>query len=200
MFAKCEIKQFFPCCVWVHEVNGFQAMNERMARELHALRSSGTGHGGEDRPWQSRGDLHRLEAFQPLARCMAAAAQGVLDFLACDYQRLAITNCWANVNRHGEAHTIHTHPNNVLSGVYYVRAPMNSGRIVFHDPRQQALVLIPKVTERTAFNAYRHRIDPAEGMLLVFPSWFQHEVESNQSDEERISVSFNVMLEGGLDY
>ena len=129
-----------------------------------------------------------------------AATRGVLDFLKCSYDDFEITDCWANTNAKGQAHQIHTHPNNLLSGVYYVRAPVDGGDIVFHDPRQQAIVLIPKVTERTPFNASKHRIPPKEGRLLVFPSWFQHNVETNASEEERTSISFNVMLRGRVGY
>jgi uncharacterized protein (TIGR02466 family) len=29
------------------------------------------------------------------------------------------------------------------------------------------------------------------GKLILFESWLRHEVSANQSDEERISISFN---------
>ena len=200
MFAKCEINQYFPSCVWVHELSDYKAMNDRMAEELTRLRASGSGTVSKLGSWQSRGDLHKQEAFLPLTRCIVAASRGVLDFLKCKYDDLEITNCWANSNAMGQSHEIHTHPNNLLSGVYYVRAPANGGDIVFHDPRQQAIVLIPTVTERTPFNASKHKIPPEEGRLLVFPSWFQHNVETNESDAERTSISFNIMLRGSVGY
>ena len=34
-------------------------------------------------------------------------------------------------------------------------------------------------------------IPPKENMLLVFPSWVPHAVETNLSNEDRISLSFN---------
>ncbi len=200
MFSKCEISQYFPSCVWVHELQDFTALNERLVPELHSLRATSNKPGRPDKAWQSRGNLHQLEAFQPLANCMMAASQGVLDFLKCSYEGFAITNCWTNINPEGKAHQIHSHPNNYLSGVYYVRAPENCGDIVFHDPRPQSIVLLPQVTERTPFNASSHRITPKEGTLLLFHSWFQHLVEANQSDEERISISFNIMLRGKVGY
>lgn len=200
MFSRCEISQCFPSCVWVHELQDFKDMNDRMVPELQRLRASADRPERPGAAWQSRGDLHRLEAFQPLANCMMAASQGVLDFLKCRYEGFAITNCWANVNGKGQAHRIHSHPNNYLSGVYYVRAPEKCGDIVFHDPRPQSIVLLPQVSERTPFNSSKHRITPEEGRLLVFHSWFQHLVEANESDEERISISFNVMLRGNVGY
>ena len=34
----------------------------------------------------------------------------------------------------------------------------------------------------------------SRGTLLMFPAYLQHSVDANASDEERISISFNVMF------
>ena len=36
-------------------------------------------------------------------------------------------------------------------------------------------------------------IDPEEGMILYFPHWLEHEVTANPTDEDRVSVSFNIL-------
>ena len=36
---------------------------------------------------------------------------------------------------------------------------------------------------------------PEEGKLLLFPSWLDHEVDQNLSQEKRISISFNIVGE-----
>ncbi len=33
-----------------------------------------------------------------------------------------------------------------------------------------------------------------DGTLLMFPSYLEHSVDANTSNEERVSVSFNLML------
>ena len=198
MFAKGEIKQFFPSCVWVHELQEFREMNAAMVDELSELRKT-TGYPNPGNgSWQSRGDLYKLPAFQPLTDCFTEASTRVLDFLKLDYEGFAITDSWANINSKGHSHVVHTHPNNYLSGVYYLKAPKGAGDIEFLDPRQQALVLQPRATEPTPFNAWTHRITPREGQLLMFHSWFQHRVHENSSDEDRISISFNVMFKGSV--
>jgi uncharacterized protein (TIGR02466 family) len=35
---------------------------------------------------------------------------------------------------------------------------------------------------------------PEEGRMYVFPSWLEHGVEPNQSERDRISLSFNVQV------
>jgi uncharacterized protein (TIGR02466 family) len=196
MFEECKVNQMFPTCVWVHEVKDHQALNDRLADTLLRLRDSGTATAADKTSWQSRGNLHTLEEFRPLIEIFTAATKGVLDFLKYQYAEIEITNCWANINRSGQSHTVHTHPNNFLSGVYYLRAPQGAGDIVFQDPRQQATVMVPKVSQYTEFNATTHSIAPKEGALLMFNSWFQHSVEENRSEEERMSIAFNVMLRG----
>ena len=37
------------------------------------------------------------------------------------------------------------------------------------------------------------RIEPVEGNIILFPSYLPHSVETNNHDEERISISFNLI-------
>ena len=46
---------------------------------------------------------------------------GVLRFLRIGTRELEITGCWATVLAPRASHKLHSHPNNFLSGVYYVR-------------------------------------------------------------------------------
>lgn len=198
MFAKGEIKQFFPSCVWSHELQDYRELNANLIKELDELRKSTGYENPGSGAWQSNGDLNRLEPFAPLMSCFTAGSERVLDFLKLDYEGFVITDSWANINPPGHSHMIHTHPNNYLSGVYYVKAPEGSGDIEFLDPRQQALVLQPRVTAQTPQNAWKQRITPQEGQLLIFNSWFQHQVQENRSEDDRISISFNIMLKGSV--
>ena len=173
-------------------------MNARMMSKLSALRKSTGYTNPANNAWQSRGNLNKLEEFKPLMERFSAGSTRVLDYLRLEYDDFVITDSWANINPPGHSHMVHTHPNNFLSGVYYLKAPKDSGDIEFLDPRQQALVLQPRIKEQTINNAWKHRITPQEGQLLIFHSWFQHQVQENRSEEERVSISFNIMLKGSV--
>jgi hypothetical protein len=41
----------------------------------------------------------------------------------------------------------------------------------------------------------RYLIDPAPGLMIVFPSWLKHMVHPYYGTGERISVAFNVEVE-----
>ena len=55
------------------------------------------------------------------------AALNVLAYLEVENQDIAITGCGANVNPPGAQHIRHNHPNNFLSGSYYVTAGAGGG-------------------------------------------------------------------------
>jgi uncharacterized protein (TIGR02466 family) len=81
-----------------------------------------------------------------------------------------------------------------LSGVYYVRTHPGADTINFHDPRNQTSVIRPPVVELAAENTDQVVVRVTSGTLLMFPSFLEHSVDANMSEEERISVSFNIMF------
>lgn len=190
-----EVLPMFPSLVWKLQVGAAQraAGDARMLAAIARLRRDlpplEPGQG-----WQSAQDLHRQEDFGELADRIGMAAAGILRFLKLGCEALELTACWANVLAPGAAHRMHSHPNNFLSGVYYLRVAPGSGRINFHDPRSQAGVIRPPVTELTAENTDQVVVAVGEGSLLLFPAFLQHSVDANASDGERISVSFNLMF------
>ena len=112
---------------------------------------------------------------------------------------------WFNINGPKCYNTIHTHNTGTvfLSGVYYVTVPKDPcGTIAFHDPRGKAVAAAPDM------QYFEHKtilqIIPEENILYYFPSWLEHEVTCNLSNENRISISFNLMrkkqIEENLEY
>ena len=108
---------------------------------------------------------------------------------------------WYNTNRYGDHHAPHTHPRAYLSGTYYVRVPpapasvddprARPGCISFYDPRTGAN-MITVGSEPDARAA--HVVLPSAGMLMMWPSPLQHYVHPNLSEEHRVTISFNLMM------
>jgi uncharacterized protein (TIGR02466 family) len=144
--------------------------------------------------WQSEQTLHDREEFLDLVTCVGNATRSILRFLQIGHEAFEITGCWATVLARGAAHKAHSHPNNYLSGVYYVRTHPGADTINFHDPRNQAGVIRPPVVELTAENADQVVVKVTNGTLLLFPAYLEHSVDANTSEKERISVSFNIMF------
>jgi uncharacterized protein (TIGR02466 family) len=110
---------------------------------------------------------------------------------------------WYNVNRRYNYNSAHMHPDSYLSGVYYVKVPADSGRIVFDRPQTEAdrmtfqtqWFLHNSITVNNPRINTEHWFVPEEGMLLMFPGHLTHGVEQNLStdeDDRRISLSFNL--------
>lgn len=99
-------------------------------------------------------------------------------------------NSWAAIYPKGAWVPLHDHKIMEWSGVYYVSAPNNCGDIVFTDPKEYALAAEPPNT-RWRGN-YKQRFSPQDGKLILFPSYVKHETMPNNSDEDRIIISFNI--------
>ena len=190
-----EVVPMFPTLLWKIGLKPElrEGIDAKILGALEALRR-GLPKLEPGRGWQSEQALHEREDFRDLVACVGDAARSVLRFLRIGYDALEITGCWATVLANGAAHRAHSHPNNFLSGVYYVRTPPGADSINFHDPRPQAAVIRPPVVELTAENTDQVVVNVTNGTLLIFPSYLEHSVAATASDEERISISFNVMF------
>jgi len=111
---------------------------------------------------------------------------------------LELFNYWININGKGAFNVRHDHPQSHFSGVYYVQCPKDSGEIIFENPHGfTAFDELSCYKEEFVNNMTQHKaisIKPTEGLLLIFPAHLQHSVAVNESDEERISIGFNVLV------
>ena len=112
-------------------------------------------------------------------------------------------NFWINISGKHHYNRLHSHGNCFLSGAYYIKVPKNSGAIVFENPSCMFIENTFKKFDNWTFsgaedfNSYNSpewRIEPLVGQLIMFPSYLRHYVEENQSDDDRISLSFNIMI------
>ena len=194
-FEASEVLRMFPTFVWKARMTPGvrQGIDDDVLAILDKMRR-GAGEPAPGRGWQSARDLHRLDEFRGLVAGIHDAAESVLEFLKIGTSAIEITGLWANMNPRDVAHPIHSHPNNFLSGVYYLRTHEGADTINFHDPRPQANLIKPAVTELTAENTDQVVVTVTNGTMLLFPSWLAHSVDASGSDETRISISFNIMF------
>ena len=190
-----DVIPMFPTLVWKRQIEAGlrDALGARILEALTEMRR-GLSPLESGRGWQSGQVLHEREDFGELVACVHRGIASILRFLRIGDDVFEITACWATVLAKGGAHKIHSHPNNFLSGVYYVRTQPGADTINFHDPRRQASIIRPPVVELTAENTDQVVVKVRNGTLLMFPSFLEHSVDANMSEEERVSVSFNVMF------
>ena len=193
MFEKLSVQELFPTPLWICDLT--EAHHRRLNADLKARIEALI----EPRPaielgstWQTDPILHQLPQFADFIAIVEGAARGAFDFLGLSYDAFEITGCWANVNPQSGLNSSHNHPNNYLSGVYYVAVPPVGSRIQFQDPRPS--MIMPKPRQYSRLTANGADAQSKEGRLLIFPAWVKHNVPANDGTTERISISFNLMF------
>ena len=53
---------------------------------------------------------------------------------------------------------------------------------------------MPPRLEQNVFNTNTIELEAKPGRLVIFPAWLKHDVPTNLSERERISVSYNLMF------
>jgi len=89
---------------------------------------------------------------------------------------------WFNYMPPGATTTLHTHDDDdeLLSGVYYVYAPENSGKLIIHNKTTQDKI----------------KITAEAGKFVFFKPNAPHEVGKNLSEEHRLSIGMNFGIPG----
>lgn len=212
------IEVWFPLAVYYQDLAGSAEHNPRLARHVHALHAaSGAKRTEENSSWT--GDVHRVDRlhFDPelewLTNNVREHAVAYLKALGYNLDKIAIhvQRAWPVIAKRGQAVARHAHYTAHLSAVYYVSAPSDgdAGQIRFyndHSPNELSPGIGTSMTggyaERNSFNYGSSTYDPVPGRLLLFPSKLTHSVAPNETDEERLSITFDLVLTsrgGGLD-
>jgi len=133
--------------------------------------------------------LLRDEKFKNIKNFLGEAVNKFTTNVLNSKQRLIITQCWANRNPKGSRHHEHVHPNSIVSGVMYFQINEKLPPISFSKERQDSMKLDPE--KYNIMNSETFMLPCKPGELILFPSSLKHSVPINNSEEDRISVSFN---------
>ena len=147
--------------------------------------------------------LHGVEELRPLFEyiCqLGMKAASDLNFVECD---VALTSAWLNINDSRQCmNSEHVH-GDVFSGVFYLQAPEESGKLVLQNPAINRMWSgCALASQKNEFTGESIRIEQIEGNIILFPSYLPHSVETNNHDEARIAISFNLIAlpKGYLQY
>ena len=193
-----DINHIFSTPVWTVIVPNFTAINTKISSYINNLRSKEPK--GKIKSnlagWHSKNfNLQDAEPLFFINSIMVILNESLVD-MGWDLKnnKLKITGMWSIINPTNASNARHIHSNNFISAAYYVKAPINCGDIVFHDPRSANVIRSPIVSNMNKLNSTIFSVEPKEGLLVLFPSYLHHSVNSNKSDEERIVLSFNINL------
>jgi len=187
---------FFPTIIYIKDLPNPEKLNPYLEKHIVEWSNQDKGvHKTNVNGWHSKTDMNHKKEYEPLIQELFQMQNEIIQEEHLDI-KARLGNMWANINYQGGFNNGHIHPNSLFSGVYYVKAQPNSGRIQLMDPRPGVQHIMPN---RKPGNLPRELwretyYDPVPGRLIMFPSWLWHRVEPNQSNDIRISVSFNFIL------
>ncbi len=189
---------FFPTPVWVTKIDKYKETNEEIYKYIKNLREIDEKGiiKSNIKGWHSNDFNLKDEEVKKFINLISPHINKTLVDMNWDInnQLIKISSMWAIINIGGAANARHHHGNSAISAAYYVRAPKNSGDLVFYDPRPAPVYSHPHSKEPNYLNAMVNSVSPVEGALVLFPSYLDHSVNENISNDERIVISFNVTL------
>jgi len=184
----------FPTPIYIADLND-DALNQQLERDIINWSNEDKGVVRTNiKGWHSSTNMHELPEYAKLVDMLYSAQRTIYDQEYYESEPF-LGNMWANINPPGGSNRAHIHPNSLWSGVYYVKAPQNSGQLKIEDPRSVALMSRPRQKDVPKPDRLwrEHHYEPKTGRLIMFPSWLNHCVDPNNSNDIRISVSFNFM-------
>lgn len=127
---------------------------------------------------------------------ISSEARKLLEFQNIDSSEFRFTPSYL-INKVGKdsTHLQHSHPGSIISGCFYLKTSSDSPPLVFKDPRDYyKYINYKQMFGRTG--AYtllpEHAIGVVDGLIMLWPSWLEHEVPLSSSDGERITIAFNL--------
>ena len=184
----------FPTPVYIADIK-HPTLNQELERDIVAWSKKDKGVIRTNvQGWHSTTNMAELPQFKKLVDMLYECQKTIYDQEHLDSEPV-LGNMWSNINPPGGMNRAHQHPNSLWSGVYYIKAPKNCGNLKIDDPRSVACMSRPrqKDGEKPARLFRETHYEPIAGRCIMFPSWLMHCVDPNESNDIRISVSFNFL-------
>ena len=184
----------FPTPIYIADIK-HPTLNQELERDIVAWSNKDKGITRTNvQGWHSTTNMHELPEYQSLVRMLYECQKTIYQQEHYESEPF-LGNMWANINPPGGMNRAHQHPNSLWSGVYWIKTPENCGDLKIDDPRSSAAMCRPrqKLGELPTRLHRETHYKPIAGRCIMFPSWLMHCVDPNNSNDIRISVSFNFM-------
>lgn len=195
-----HVMELFPTPVFIAQTNALD--DHYLAQQIYAIREeeiasrisekSGLSSYGGYRSY----DLIQRDGFEELKQHILATLNEFMVkgkwFSESEVVPSQLGAMWGLINGKGHSNSTHNHPHSWISGVYYAKVPTESklaGSLSFRDP------ILARTFTQSFYRSVQSEvcaITPEVGRMIMFPSWFEHSVSPNLTDEDRVAISFNI--------
>jgi uncharacterized protein (TIGR02466 family) len=134
--------------------------------------------------------------FENLKKELDLRVQDYFDKIICPENNITpyITQSWLNYTETNQYHHKHTHPNSLVSGVFYINCDKEYDKIKFFNDTYKTIKF--EIKEWNIWNSESWWFSVKTGDVILFPSSLTHMVETKEGDNTRISLAFNVFIKG----
>ena len=211
--SKINLEYIFPTALYTTQLEGMEKIHKDLVDYIYSLLKNKKN---IHRISTSGGATIRLDTnnkyVNMLCQELFPIVQEISKSLKWDLEKneLNCVDIWTVINKKNSFNTSHIHKNSILSCVYYLKIPRDKkgGNLIIKDPRNVCEFFPrPTVLKDCSYNlkstigSVNHNpnelvIEPEVGKMLIFPSWLEHKVTQNLSEEkdsDRIALAFNII-------
>lgn len=94
---------------------------------------------------------------------------------------------WVNYNKKNDYLLEHTHPNDIMTVVFYINKPDKGGDLEVLNPLMYHW-------QNNSETKFWRSIPATTKDVIIIPGWMMHKVSVNYSTEERISITINAQI------
>ena len=193
-----EVSLFFPEPIFKYKFEDYESFNKDLKTYIYELQkesSSGqikSNRGGWHSPNFKLADNNSIQfKFAIELQKYILKTFQTLGWKT-ENKNISINAMWAIINKKNDFNVVHTHPNSYLSAAYYVSAPKNCGKFQVESLNIAKRHSYPEILKNNELNTHVAGLEVNEGDLLIFPGYLPHKVAMNESEQDRIVISFNV--------
>jgi len=179
----------FPTLLEEYDLSGAPGLDylkkhikENGKNNEHSLAVNGvSSHGG----WDPLDDENCRPIMDVLHECLTDYNHKIGNYPAI------VSGSWYNILPKGGYTDRHRHESSVISGAFYLQLPEGDhGQFYVMSPLKPYMMCIHNI-QPTRYCVYEMDIPIKENHLYLFPSWLEHGSRVNNTDEDRITMSFN---------
>ena len=183
------IEQLFVSKLYYTIVSDYQVINNQIEKRIDEVDFQYTSKWGKTHLLSGFGkDVIKKHRFDLLSKVIDKHLENYcseLNFKKIKYNRTS----WISKFSPGDHAHVHSHSSVDIAGVYYYKTNKEDGYLYFQTPN-------PNLESSLCYadQGQRWRHFPEEGKLLLFPGWLKHGVTTNETEDARMSISFNILF------
>ena len=201
MLSNIKAEFLFPTQVVSGTIEDFDSFKQDLIDWIYKYKENDPGISkiSNKRGWQSVSkEVFTDEGFEPFKdKLIPCVTELTNEFHVV--RQMDLVQMWLNVNGSFSYNVSHRHPGCDLAGVLWIKQTPKSGRFVFDnmDTGYRDAMLL-NATDRDYLE--EKKMPPeyvpkyTDGTMIIFPANLTHRVEINETEEDRISLSFNIKI------